>query len=160
MRKICLFLLFIILLASCTSGLKVCRDCDYTIKVTAITDGDTFKGLTSDETEMKFRIYGIDAPEKKQPFGNRSKQYLSDLIFGQTVYIKSHGKDRYNRWIAQVYTKEGRDVSAEMLKAGMAWHYKQYDNSERYAKLENISRSKKRGLWKDKTPIPPWKYRK
>ena len=55
---------------------------------------------------------------------------------------------------------DGRDVSAEMLKVGMAWHYKQYSKDEEYAELENTARQQKIGLWADKNPVVPWEYRK
>ena len=65
------------------------------MRVVGIADGDTFTGLTTDNKQVKCRIYGIDAPEKKQAFGSRSKQALSDLIFGENVHIKIQDKDRY-----------------------------------------------------------------
>lgn len=141
---------------------RVCEklSCDYCVLVISITDGDTFKGLTKDKEEIKFRIYGIDAPEKKQAFGTKSKEYLSDLIFGQTVGIKVDKKDRYGRSVAWVYTSDGTDVSAEMLKVGMAWHYKKYDKSEEYSTLEAKARVNKIGLWLDKEPLEPWVFRK
>jgi len=133
---------------------------EYFVRVVGITDGDTFTGLTTDNKQVKCRIYGIDAPEKKQAFGNRSKQMLSDLIFGENVHIKIQDKDRYQRAIVRVYTSDGKDVSAEMLKSGMAWHYKQYSKDKEYAELENTARQQKIGLWTDKNPVAPWKYRK
>jgi micrococcal nuclease len=132
---------------------------DYTLKVISITDGDTFKGLTDDNKQIKIRLYAIDAPEKKQEFGNKSKQYLSNLIVGKTVGIKKKGKS-WDRVVALVYTPEGKDASAEMLKAGMAWHYKKYDHSTEYENDENIARKNKIGLWTNKNPTPPWVWRK
>ena len=134
---------------------------DYSVLVVAITDGDTFKGLTQDKIEVRFRIYGIDAPEKKQAFSNRSKQYLSDLIYNKRVGIKVQKKnDGYGRPVVWVYTPEGQDVSAEMIRAGMAWHFKRYDNSESYSGLEQSARAKRMGLWQDKNPVAPWDFRK
>lgn len=135
-------------------------DCDYCVKVVAITDGDTFRGLTQDKEEVRYRIYGIDAPENKQAFGNRSKQHLSDLIFGKTVGIKLDKIDFFGRPVVWVYTPDGKDVSAEMIMAGMAWHYKKYDKTGLYNILEIGARSEKKGLWIDKNPIPPWDFRK
>ena len=135
-------------------------DCDYCVKVVAITDGDTFKGLTQDKEVIRYRIYGIDAPESNQAFGTRSKQYLSDLIFGDRVGIKLDKIDFYGRPVVWVYTSDDKDVSVEMLKAGMAWHFKKYDKSEEYASLENNARLNGIGLWVDKNPIPPWVFRK
>ena len=134
---------------------------DYQIKVISITDGDTFKGLTKEEKiEIKYRIYGIDAPEKKQDFGSKAKDYLAKLIAGKTVGIKTDSQDGYGRYIVWVYTPDGRDVSAEMLKAGMAWHYKEYDSSELYETLEIKAKKKKTGLWVDKAPVAPWYFRR
>ena len=133
---------------------------EYTVKVVGVADGDTFTGLTTDNKQVKCRIYGIDAPEKKQAFGNRSKQVLSDLIFGEQVKIKITDKDRYKRAIVRAYTLDGRDVSAEMIKIGMAWHYKQYSKDTEYAELENAARQQRIGLWTDKNPVAPWEYRK
>jgi len=131
------------------------------VKVIAIADGDTFHGLTEDKEDIRFRIYGIDAPEKNQAFGNRSKQYLSNLIFGQIVVIKVQNKsDRYGRPIVWVYTPDDKDVSAEMLKAGMAWHYKKYDSTPEYAEYEIEARKAKLGLWVDNNPVAPWDFRK
>lgn len=129
------------------------------VKVVGITDGDTFKGLTADNQQVKCRIYGIDAPEKKQAFGNRSKQYLSDLIFGKTVTIKIQGKS-WDRAVVWAYTEDNKDVSAEMLKAGMVWHYKKYSEEAEYAELESQARRTEIGLWADENPVAPWMWRK
>ena len=174
MRQILQVLLIIVLFSSCenrsgrnnfhqqTTATCICENdfCDYCVKVVGITDGDTFKGLTKDNDEIKFRIYGIDAPEKKQAFGTRSKQHFADLIFGNTVGIKVHKKDYFGRLVVWVYTPDGKDVSAEMIKAGMAWHFKKYDKSKEYAIMENEAKLKRVGLWVDKEPIAPWNFRK
>ena len=134
---------------------------DYYVQVVGITDGDTFDGLTQDKIELRFRIYGIDAPEKKQAFSDKSKIYLSDLIYGKTVGIKVQKKrDGFGRPIVWVYTPEGKDVGAEMLRAGMAWHFIEYDKTQQYAELESQAKKNKTGLWNDNNPIPPWNYRK
>jgi len=152
-------LLTLFFLSTCSpiTGQKL----NYEVKVIKIVDGDTFHGLTIDKKDIKFRIYGIDAPERKQAFANKSKQYLSDLIFGQIVVIKIQKKsDGYGRPIVWVYTPDGKDVSAEMLKAGMAWHFKKYDSTLDYAQYEAIARKARIGLWADNNPIAPWDYRR
>ena len=133
---------------------------DFCVKVVSISDGDTFRGLTEDKENIKFRIYGIDAPEKHQAFGSRSTQYLSELIFGETVGIKVVEEDYFGRLVVLIFTHDGKDVSAEMLKAGMAWHFKKYDKSKEYASLEKIAKLKRVGLWSDKNPTPPWNFRR
>ncbi len=174
MKQLLHLLLILIIFTSCenTSGRNnaeqlttntcICENIlsDYCVKVVSITDGDTFKGLTNDNEEIKFRIHGIDAPEKHQAFGNRSTQHLADLIFGKTVCIKVQSVDFFGRSVVWIYTSDGKDVGAEMLKAGMAWHFKKYDKSKEYATMENEARLKGVGLWADKEPIEPWNFRK
>ncbi len=137
------------------------RNYDYQVRVVSITDGDTFRGLTKDKKEIRFRIHGIDAPEKKQPFSQKSKQHLSDLIYNKTVgIIVETERDRYGRPVVWVYTPEGKDVSAEMIRTGMAWHYKDYSDDEHYALLEIEAKRKRLGLWSDPNPVMPSDLRK
>ena len=166
MKHLYLFLAVSLLFLSCENKTRqrsqaFCKDCDYIVRVTSIVDGDTFKGLNAENNEIRFRIYGIDAPERNQAFGSKSRQYLSDLIFRQTVGIKIQKKnDGYGRPVVWVYTAQGQDISAEMLKAGMAWHFKRYDSSAEYENLEIQARQQKLGLWKDANPMAPWDFRK
>ena len=172
MKQIGYFVLFLLLLftfVSCkrkskrkdSTSIQQEQIYDYYVQVVGITDGDTFDGLTHNKIDLRFRIYGIDAPEKKQAFSDKSKKYLSDLIYGKTVGIKVQKKrDGFGRPIVWVYTPEGKDVGAEMLRAGMAWHSTKYDKTQQYAELESQAKKNKIGLWKDNNPISPWNYRK
>src|SRR5262245_9242443 len=92
-------------------------------RVVAISDGDTITVLDDSKTQHKIRIAGIDAPEKGQPFGERSKRNLSALAFQKTVEARCHKKDRYGREVCTVYLA-GRDLGLEQIRTGMAWHYK------------------------------------
>lgn len=129
-------------------------------KVIAVADGDTFTMLTGGNTQVKIRLHGIDCPEKKQDFGNVAKQYTSAQVFGKTVQAKVLKQDRYKRSIAIVMLPNGKNLNHELLKAGMAWHYKQYDKSGEFDLLEKQARAIKTGLWKGKNPIAPWEFRK
>lgn len=134
---------------------------DYYVTVVNVVDGDTFDAVTQDRIEIRFRLHGIDAPERKQDFSAKSKDKLSELIFGKKVGIKVYNKrDGYGRPVVYVITDECADVGAEMLRTGLAWHSKKYDDSELYDELEIEARKKKRGLWSVNNPIPPWEYRK
>lgn len=136
-------------------------DCDYFVNVEYVTDGDTFKGRTKSGKLVRFRVYGIDAPERDQAYGQKSRAYLSSLIAHQRVGIKVQRKsDQYGRPIVWAYTPDGKDISAEMLKAGMAWHYKQFNHSANYAAFEKNAKKAHLGLWHDKKPLEPWAYRK
>ena len=128
-------------------------------KVVGVIDGDTIDVLDSSKTQHRIRFDGIDAPERGQPFSNRAKSTLSDLVFGKTVKVDTEGSDKYDRTIGRVYV-DGRDVGLAMLEAGVAWHYIKYDQSKKYADGEKVARAARRGLWTDKNPIPPWEWRK
>ena len=135
--------------------------CDYSVRVVKIVDGDTFIGLTNDRREVHFRLLGIDAPEKGQPFSEKSKEKLAELIAGKFVRIKAQQKpDRYGRLIVWAYTPDGEDVSAEMLKAGLSWHFSKFDNSAFYSQLETEARKNRTGIWTEANPIAPWNFRK
>lgn len=133
---------------------------EMTGKVVGISDGDTITIIENlDNGRFKIRLYGIDAPEKKQDFGQKAKQYLSSLIFNKEVKIKFTEIDRYGRIIGKVYLND-IEINIEMLKAGMAWHYSRYDQTSAYITAEKQARKNGIGLWSMKNPIPPWNFRR
>ncbi len=134
-------------------------------RVVGVADGDTVTVLDASRQQHKIRLIGIDAPEKKMPYGNRSKQSLSDLVFDRQVQVEYSKKDRYGRTLGKIIV-DGVDANLEQIKAGMAWHYRQYqreqsvDDRATYSQAEEEARASKRGLWKDTDPMPPWDWRK
>ncbi len=132
-------------------------------KVVGVQDGDTFTLLLEGNIQVRIRLHGIDAPESGQDFGQVSKKFLSDKIFGKVVWVKTSGNDRYGRTIGIIYTDStmtGLSVNEQSLEAGLSWHYKQYDSNPRWAELESIARERKNGLWLYDNPTPPWQYRR
>lgn len=128
----------------------------FSAKVIKISDGDTITVL-SDKEQTKVRLYGIDAPEKKQDYGQKSRQFLASLIAGQVVEVESKGKDRYKRTLGIIHHK-GQDINAQMVLNGYAWAYAKY--SIIYVDHERLARENKRGLWQSSDPTPPWEWRK
>lgn len=128
----------------------------FSAKVVKISDGDTITILQNKE-QTKVRLYGIDAPEKKQDYGQRSKQFLAGLIAGQVVEVETKGKDRYKRTLGIIHHK-GQDINAQMVLNGYAWAYVKY--SRMYVDHEKLAREKKLGLWQSSDPAPPWEWRK
>ena len=128
-------------------------------KVVSIADGDTITVLDADKQQHKIRLDGIDAPEKGQAFGTKSRQALSDKIGQRDVRITWTKQDRYGRTLGKVYLGE-RWINREMVADGMAWRYVQYSKAPELIKAETEAREAKRGLWADKTPVAPCEYRK
>ena len=139
-------------------GIVINAQVDITGKVVAITDGDTFKLLTQDSTLIRVRVANIDCPERKQPFSKRAKQFTSDAIFENQVELKIIKKDRYGRSIANVFYDD-KDLSRELLKAGLAWHFVKYSDDETLQPLEDKAKKDKVGLWVDPKAIAPWEWR-
>lgn len=134
-------------------------------RVVGVTDGDTVTLLDAGQRQHKIRLAGIDAPEKGQAFGHRSKQALSDLVFGQDVVVAYSKKDRYGRIVGKIEAG-GRDVNLELVREGAAWVYREYlrelpePDRQRYLDAEELARSDAAGLWRDADPAPPWAWRK
>lgn len=125
-------------------------------KVVSIHDGDTITILQGKQ-QIKVRLFGIDAPELKQPYGKKSKQFLASLIAGQVVEVEPKGKDRYKRTLGIIYYK-WQDINVQMVLNGYAWAYEKY--SRIYVDQEKLAREKKLGLWQSSDPTPPWEWRK
>ena len=133
--------------------------------VVAVADGDTITVLDESKQQHKIRLMGIDAPEKKQAYGQRSKESLSELVYMKDVEVTWTKRDRYGRTVGQV-TVDGNDMCLEQIKRGMAWHYKQYQREQAesdrslYSESESTARDLKIGLWHGVAPIEPSTFRK
>ena len=117
------------------------RQTQATGKVIRVADGDTITILDPSNTQLKIRLNKIDAPEKAQAFGQRSKQHLSDIVFGRSVTVTWDEKDRYGRILGTVWL-DGRDINLQMVRDGFAWHYKRYDSTPAYAQASTASRGR------------------
>ena len=148
----------------------VSDDAEIRGRVVRVADGDTITILATPgragsmnppsptPTQHKIRLNGIDAPEKSQAFGNVSKKHLSSLVFGKDVRVKYTKRDKYGRILGTIYV-DGLDINLEMLRAGLAWHYKRFDSTPAYAAAESEARAARRGLWSDPNPTPPEQFR-
>ncbi|MDX6403712.1 MAG: hypothetical protein QOH70_1167 [Blastocatellia bacterium] len=134
-------------------------------RVVRIADGDTLTLLDSSNTQHRIRLEGIDAPESHQAFGTQSKRSLSDMVFGKDVTVVYQKTDQYGRLVGKILI-DGMDVNLAQVKAGMAWHYKEYEREQSledrglYAKAEDEARAHSRGLWQDADPVEPSAFRK
>jgi len=146
-------------------------------KVVGVADGDTITVLDGNNVQHKIRLAGIDAPEKGQPFGDRSKQSLSRAVMGQEVKVDWTKQDRYGRIVGKIWVAplgsgctgptcpKTLDVNLAQLTVGLAWHYKEFEKEQipadrqRYAFAEQEARARNAGLWSEPDPVAPWQYR-
>lgn len=134
-------------------------------EVVGLVDGDTVTVLDATKTQYRIRLTGIDAPEKHQSFGARSRNSLSDMVFRKTVKVEFQKKDRYGRIVGKVIIGS-LDASLEQVRRGMAWHYKAFEQEQSqsdrllYTQAEEDARKAHRGLWRERDPIAPWDFRR
>lgn len=129
-----------------------------------VADGDTVTVLDGLHAQHRIRLAGIDAPEQAQAFGDASKRNLSRMVYGAYVRVEYAKHDRYGRIVGKIFSG-GRDASLAQLRAGLAWHYKQYQREQSqedrsaYAHAEREAQQAQSGLWLDRDPLPPWAWR-
>lgn len=137
----------------------------YTARVVGVSDGDTITVVDHAKVQHRIRLAGIDAPEKHQPWGQRSRRALADKVYDRMVEIEFGKKDRYGREVGKVLL-DGEDVNLELVRLGLAWHYKAYEREQSpqdrlaYARAEQQARHRRQGLWRDAGAVPPWEFRK
>ena len=156
-----LLLSFLLIFSVCTaSASKIIQG-----KVVSVADGDTITVLDAEKTQHKIRLQGIDAPEKAQAFGAKSKQALYEMVHGKTVQVSFEKSDKYGRILGKVLL-DGQDICHQQIRAGLAWHYKKYQNQQpladrdAYSASETEANNEKLGLWSDPRPVAPWDFRK
>lgn len=149
------------------------RDC----LVVGVSDGDTITARCGEPgafEQVKVRLNGIDAPEKKQPFGERAKQAMSSLVYMKDVELDCFKTDRYGRSVCKVMVAPASapdgpltlDAGLVMVTLGMAWWYRAYSREQtpqergQYEFAENEAKAKRVGLWRDAGPVAPWDWRK
>ena len=134
---------------------------DFQGRVVGIADGDTFTLLTPGNQQIRIRLAEIDAPESGQPYGQKSKQALSDLIFRKNVVVRVQTTDRYGRKVARPFVGD-LDVCEEMIRIGAAWAYRQYLRDENLPAIEAEAKVEKKGLWglSEAQAVPPWEWRR
>ena len=154
-----LFMLLFLLLISARAPAEA-----LTGRIVGVSDGDTLTLLDAKQVPHKIRVAGIDAPEKKQPFGEKAKSSLSALAYNRMAEVDCRKIDRYRRKVCVVFVG-GKDVGLEQIKAGMAWWYRQYAKEQTpqeridYEHAESQAKRHRYGFWSDPNPIPPWEWR-
>jgi len=134
-------------------------------RVVRVSDGDSITVLDPSRREFRVRLGAIDAPEKGQAFGRVAKSHLADLLFDRIVHVQVTKVDRYGRLIGRVMVN-GTDACLEQLRAGLAWHYRRYEDEQTpdlraaYTSAEARARAAGIGLWRDARPTPPWVWRR
>jgi endonuclease YncB( thermonuclease family) len=129
-------------------------------RVVWVADGDSLTIAAADGQRYKVRLAGIDAPERGQSYSQQSRQHLKALCLGKSTEVLVFLNDRYERSVGDVYC-EGKNAGEDMLSHGLAWVYRPHsDRHQHYSGLKISAQASGLGLWIDKSPMPPWEWRK
>ncbi len=154
-------IIFLSVLAFLLINVSMCHGKEIKGVVQKIIDGDSLIIKIKEGKKIEVRLYGIDSPEYDQPYSNLSKRYLVEKILKKTVYLSVVDIDRYKRKVAIV--RKGKViVNSELVRLGYAWVYPKYcknDFCNAWKKYQKTAKKNKKGLWKDKKPISPWRWK-
>lgn len=140
------------------AGASLAQD-QITGRVVRVVDGDTFVVLDHNQRQHRVRLADVDAPEASgQPFNQASRRSLEALVAGKTVTIQIMDTDRFGRPVGRVVLN-GRSVSQEQVRAGMAWSARRWNRDPAMPTIERLARASRAGLWAQADPIPPWEWR-
>lgn len=123
----------------------------------SVVDGDTIE-VAAQGTRYRVRLHGIDSPETDQPGAPSAKKFTESLVLGKQVTVRGREWDQYHRLVGRVFQGLS-DVSVSLVQSGNAWHYTEYSNETVLADAQREAQLGQRGLWRDLSPIPPWKWR-
>lgn len=123
-------------------------------RVIRVIDGDTFDARLADGRRVRIRVFGIDAPERGEPFSDVARRRARALLFDKDVTLTPVDTDRYGRTVARV-TVDGADFAEAMVGEGLARHYRRYSNDARLDALEAEARAARRGLWQQQRGASP-----
>ena len=131
----------------------------FAARVVGVADGDTITVL-HDQKPIRIRLAGVDAPERRQAWGNRARQFTAAACFNRTVTVHERDRDQFGRVVADIILPDGQNLGDALVANGLAWHYRRYSSSMRLAALEHKARDARRGLWAEPNPVPPWEFRR
>ncbi len=139
---------------------RAAKDYDIRGRVVRIADGDTVSVLEKSGRQHTIRLYGIDAPERDQNYGNSSTSALASMVDGKPVGVVVVDTDDYGRIVGTLY-QAGDNINLAMINGGHAWWYRRYAAYERHlAAAEETARREKEGLWANPEATPPWEWRR
>lgn len=143
-------------------------------RVVAVDSGDTVAVEDSRGGRHRVRLFAIAAPESRQPYAAESRRALVQLLQGRQVVVEAMREDAYGRVVGKLLTAPAhcatcpptRDAALAQVEAGLAWWYREERRAQTlhdqgyYEYAEFDARNRRRGLWQDTAPVPPWEWRK
>jgi len=149
----------VLLLFAAPAAAQVEPGQSFNVRVTAVTDGDTYDVRRSDGQSVTVRLHSVDAPETSQPYGRAATRAARRYVGGKTVRLTIENIGRYGRAVASVEVGGG-SLGHMLVRDGLGWWYREYaQNATELARLQRQARNANRGLWSQANPTPPWEWR-
>ena len=140
--------------------LNIAGEPEFSGRVTSITDGDTLRVINSLGESQIIRLYGIDAPERDQPYGTQATNALRQKLSNSQISIIQQDIDDYGRIVGTIFLNE-RNINQEMVAQGHAWWYEFFAPENReLEEAQNQAQNSKSGLWKSPNPVDPYEWRR
>ena len=133
------------------------------VTVLQVIDGDSLVVRLAGGTERTVRLYGVDAPEGRQRYGTLATAFAREHALSKRFRLEVEDIDQYGRCVSLLFSDSGESLNELMVRTGHAWVYRQYCKRAECAawrEAERNAKTSRLGLWKDKHPVPPWKWRK
>jgi len=160
-KQLCVFLIISIVIWIVGVATSHCMEASFNARVSYVIDGDSII-VKKKKQKTRIRLWGIDTPEKSQPFSREAQRFTRRLLQGRTVKLIPVERDDYGRLVAIVLLGR-KNISEELVRSGLAWvhiYYCRKKICESWRLLEEAAREAKSGLWNDNQPIAPWKWKK
>ena len=131
---------------------------DIVARVMMVHEGDQFTIYHLGRKD-KIHLKGIDCPDPKQPYGKQAKHVTAAYIANREVVVRDLTRDRQGRMTAEILLPNGKLLTQELLREGLAWVQPNQPNSQSLKDLEELASAAGKGLWSEPNPIPPWKWK-
>jgi len=131
---------------------------DYTAKAEAVLEGDRLMVYHNGRRDT-IVLKGIDCPDLKQPYGKKARQVTAAYVGNRDVTVRAVQRDRQGRLAAEVILQDGRNVAYELVREGLAWSRDGWAEGRSFNDEEELARAARVGLWADRNPVPPWKWK-
>ncbi len=151
-----------LLFLSCFFPLNCTPSQTFTAYVSKTIDGDSIE-IRHGKEVVQVRLWGIDTPEWKQPYSKLAKKFTYKTVYAKTVTVKVKDWDKYGRMVAVITTRDGMCLNEELVRRGFAWvhiYYCKEKICDSWNDLERRARNNRWGLWQEKSPTPPWVWKR
>lgn len=133
----------------------------FSTQVVKVIDGDTLEVRHLGEI-VRVRMWGVDTPEWRQKFSHEAREFTRQGLDGRQVELRVMARDSFGRLVAMIMV-DGKCFNEELVREGWAWvhiYYCKEPVCREWRKLEKNAKSTGRGLWQERNPMAPWKWKR